>query len=135
MADKGQNFFEVWVSHKILDTLKKKTVKSTEVPDFFPITMPSESLLTSIKPASMGKSVCGRNFSPAAEFFRKSGRKHLAGVGNTGEAVFLPVLPCKPGSSSHILIFNVAAGVDKIICPYPPHFLFQIMLAASVMHM
>jgi hypothetical protein len=23
MAEKGQNFFEVWVSHKILDTLRK----------------------------------------------------------------------------------------------------------------
>jgi hypothetical protein len=61
---RGRTFFEVGFSHKILDTLKKKTVKSTELPDFFPITMPSESLLTSIKPASM-KRVC------AAEFFRQ----------------------------------------------------------------
>jgi hypothetical protein len=88
MAEKGPNFFEVWFSHKILDTLKKTNGKSTALPDFFPITMPSESLLTSIKPASMGKSVCGRIFSPAAEFFRKSGRKHLTGVGNTEFLLF-----------------------------------------------
>jgi hypothetical protein len=48
MAEKGPNFFEVWFSHKILDTLKKNTVKSTELPEFFPFTMPSESLLSSI---------------------------------------------------------------------------------------
>jgi hypothetical protein len=29
--------------------------------------------------------VCGRIFSSAAEFFGRSGRKHLSGVGNTGE--------------------------------------------------
>jgi hypothetical protein len=66
------------ISHKILDTLKKKTVKSTELPDFSPITMPSESLLKSIKPASIEQCVCGQIFLQAAEFFRTSGRKHLA---------------------------------------------------------
>jgi hypothetical protein len=35
MAYKGPNFVEVWFSHKFLDTLKKKTVKSTGLPDFF----------------------------------------------------------------------------------------------------
>jgi hypothetical protein len=47
---KGAELFWSVISHNILDTLKKKTVKSTELPDLFPITMPSESLLTSIKP-------------------------------------------------------------------------------------
>jgi hypothetical protein len=48
-AEKWLDFFEVWFSHKILDTMKKKTVKSTELP----IAMPSESLLTSIQTASI----------------------------------------------------------------------------------
>jgi hypothetical protein len=34
MAEKGPNFFEVWFSYKILDTLKKKTIKSTELLSF-----------------------------------------------------------------------------------------------------
>jgi hypothetical protein len=67
---KGAELFWSVISHKILDTLKKKTVKSTESPDFFPITMSSESLLTSIKPAPIEQCVCGRIFSPAAECFR-----------------------------------------------------------------
>jgi hypothetical protein len=77
MAEKGPNFFEVWFSHKILDKLKKKTSKSTELPDFFLITMPSESFLTSIKPFSIDQSVCGRIFSPAAEIFQEIWQKTL----------------------------------------------------------
>jgi hypothetical protein len=37
MAEKEPNFFEVWFTNKILNTLRKKTVKSTELPDFFPL--------------------------------------------------------------------------------------------------
>jgi hypothetical protein len=50
MAEKGPNFFELSLSHKILEI--KKTKKLNELPDF---TMRKESLCTSINSASIQK--------------------------------------------------------------------------------
>jgi hypothetical protein len=65
MAEKGPNFFEVGLTHKTLDTLKKKPVKSVElpVPDFFPIAKPNLCKRQLNQP--LDNRVC------AAEFFRQ----------------------------------------------------------------
>jgi hypothetical protein len=45
----------VWFSHKILDTLKKKTVKSTELPDFSPIYYHAFRIFVNVNSSSLYK--------------------------------------------------------------------------------
>jgi hypothetical protein len=80
---KGRTFFKSLFFTQKATFLQKYTVQYTYLLNFCLTFVRWESFNRQTNHDSMRKNVCGRIFSPAAEFFVFSGRKHFLGVCNT----------------------------------------------------